>query len=611
MANYFVDSTTGDNGDNGTTMDLAWATVEYALESGGLSAGDIVWVRRIHSETPGSDISVLYDGAAGAPIQTIGWPRAALPNTTITEGDWANGSELVDNVVGITPDREKHIARHCTAPDGKVYFITAVLWEFTVDGMAGGAEFAVGEILTNTTQTKKGKVWAFTDNLDTTGTVQAVVDSSTAWVENDNITSDGGGDAELSANATAVGFLIDREYPGGTVAGVDGKFQIEADDDWYADMGTQYGFDDSGWTIKETTWDADADDMPVIDFNDGAFSLAFNQDQYHVLKNMEFKDSADTVGIINLINDLGLSIIGCLMKQTASNTPLVSIISAKFYSERAVMEGGGAGSAQTGFNNTSGCGLVTLKDCAIYNMGDSGILLGSGLLILDNVSLGVEMANGDSEFNHYRHGPTVRGQDVRLGGTNGYVTRNISSSPKISIGNFQKVLGDHATYFPGGAVGSTGGFANVDVGDTNAPSAASPAGTTTDLICVYPNVTGYEFIEDWAIRICRWKVWAAAAAETYTVYLQNNMGVTLNDTAAKDDIWLRMTYIDTFDDATEYNKTKLFSTEIDILQRANDTDWDSLTIANHTPAVAGWVTLELFVSKYVAAGQIYIDPEWV
>lgn len=130
MADYFVDSTTGDNGDNGTTMDLAWATLEYAMESGGLVAGDIVWVRRIHVEysgAPTSNIEMAYSGSVAAgPIQIIGWPRPEIPAATITEGDWTNGSTTVDNIVGITCDREKHLGRFAVGPDGNRYLITKI-----------------------------------------------------------------------------------------------------------------------------------------------------------------------------------------------------------------------------------------------------------------------------------------------------------------------------------------------------------------------------------------------------------------------------------------------------------------------------------------------------
>ena len=70
MPNYFVDSTTGNDGDSGLTMDAAWATIEHAVEAGGLVAGDKVWVRRIHVEyagNPTSDITPTYSGTPKDP----------------------------------------------------------------------------------------------------------------------------------------------------------------------------------------------------------------------------------------------------------------------------------------------------------------------------------------------------------------------------------------------------------------------------------------------------------------------------------------------------------------------------------------------------------------
>jgi len=134
--NYFVDSANGDDTDDGTTMDNgpgggtgAWATIEHAHEAGGLSAGDIVWVRRTHIEyagNPTSDIACAYDGTAAEPIKTIGWPRAEIPNTTITSATWTNGSTTVDLIVGITCDRTEHQTRFATAPDGEKYLITKI-----------------------------------------------------------------------------------------------------------------------------------------------------------------------------------------------------------------------------------------------------------------------------------------------------------------------------------------------------------------------------------------------------------------------------------------------------------------------------------------------------
>jgi hypothetical protein len=600
MADHFVDSTTGNDADTGHDMDLAWATVEKALESGALAAGDYVWVRPIHSEIPTTDISPIYDGTASSPIRIIGWPRAAIPNTTITQADFTNGSKVIDNVVGITINRQKHTNRYITAPDGKQYHITAVLWEAGIDGMAAGAEFAVGEILTNTTQTKKGKVWGFTDNGDTTGTLQYIRDSASTWSDNNNITSSGGGDAEIDVGGeTAVGFILSAEYAGATVTGVSGKFQIDADPDYELAQ----AIDDSTWTIKKTDWDDQG--LPLINFNGGAFQLYIYADYFHQFKNFEFKDSADTAGIVYSRDSGTIYFEGCLFKQTVSNTKLLGGCNSQNFTtlKRVIIEGSGAGTSQHGILE----GSWRLTDTSILNCGGYGIGFIDQIYV-KNVNFGIEMANSGTEIYITQSDFSIVGTDLALGGTNGllsYFFAYFSPLQKVSIQNYQKILGNNQTFFPGGY------FKNVSVGDTNAPSAASPAGSTTDLFAIFPNTSNRDWDADTALPYIRWKIWAPASAKAYTVYIQNNMGVTLNDTHAKENIWLKLTYIDSYDDTTEYTTKELFSTEIDILSRADATDWDSLTIASHTPAVAGWVILELYVSAYVASGQIYVDGKYV
>lgn len=599
MAKYIVDSTTGNNADNGTTFDLAWATAEYALESGGLSAGDTVLLRPIHNEIPTSDISPSYSGTASSPIIIRGWSRAAIPNTTITQADFTNGKKYIRSIVGITPDRVKHTNRYITAPDGKQYHITAVLWECDITGDIGG----VGEIITNSTQTKKGKVWAF--EAETGNWMQYVRDSATAWVSSDSLSFSGGDSGTIDGAETAVGFLLSSEYAGSTVTGTNGKFQIDADPDYAEDQ----AIDDSTWTIKKTDWDAQ--DLPLIDFNDGAFQLQFYVDQYWTVKNIEFKDSADSAGIVFVkVGSNTILFERCLFKQTASNTLLFNTQQSKIFIKQVIIEGSGVGSSQKGISAASSFSIM--EDVAIFNCGSYGENLQSmSTLEYNRLNMGIEMANGDDDI-YTSYGAIGKGTGLSLGGANGYLSiASYNFNVDIASSNFQKILGNHVSYFLGGAMGATGGMANVDVGDSNAPSAASPAGSTVDLACFYPNVSGYEYVEDFSTSLVKWKIWAAASAETYTVYIQNNMSATLNDTAAKDDIFLKLTYIDSYDDTSEYTHKELFSTEIDILQRADATDWDSLTIANHTPAVAGWAILELFVSKYSATGQIYVDPKYV
>lgn len=126
MTDYFVDGINGSNSNNGLTMDSAWATTEYAMESGGLAAGDVVWIRRNVDESGDKTTyySPAYDGTPGSPLKFIGWPRTT---TSLTSADWTNGSTTVDNVVGATLSRSAHQARYITAPDGSQYLITEII----------------------------------------------------------------------------------------------------------------------------------------------------------------------------------------------------------------------------------------------------------------------------------------------------------------------------------------------------------------------------------------------------------------------------------------------------------------------------------------------------
>lgn len=129
MTNYFVDSTTGDNGNDGLTTDTAWYSVPYASQAGGLVFGDIVWIRRTHHEIIPQTYTVTNDGFADNPISYIGWPRNS---SSITSATWTQGSSAVDNIVGTTMVSGAHLGRYITAPNGEDYLITRVFDSDTI-----------------------------------------------------------------------------------------------------------------------------------------------------------------------------------------------------------------------------------------------------------------------------------------------------------------------------------------------------------------------------------------------------------------------------------------------------------------------------------------------
>lgn len=515
MADYFVDSGTGDNGDSGADFDLAWATFEYAMESGGLSASDFVWVRPNHSEIPISDIAVAYSGSADDFIKHIAWPKPAF---SITSATWTNGSTTVDLVLPASLTRTGFCGRMVTAPDGNDYFITYI------------------------------------------------TDSNT--------------------------FTIDREYAGATVTLTNGAATIKADP-YYAEA---QAIDDSSTTIKKADWNADNPARPVIDFNDGSVQLDFDGDEYNWLQGFEIKDSSDSAGIIDIYGGSDIVVSGCIITQTANNSSLLNAARNNSVIDQCVFEGSGAGGGQIGIQTSrfyEGGGTLVIKNSAIYNCGDYGIL-NSRPLILENVNIGVEVANGDDDINQ---ASLIIAKDVKLGGTNGTIFTNVLYGGYLAhFENYQKVLDNHRSVFRGGyyeLAAVSGETPNKKLSD--------------DIIKITPNISGCEFIPELAGYMIEHELKMTAASHTFKYWIYNDSGVTLNDAAATDDIWLEAEYVVGYDDTSEYAQTKILSTQIDILDAADADDWDYLEVTL-TPAVASKVRLKIYFSKYLAATNVFIDP---
>jgi hypothetical protein len=529
MTNYFVDSANGSLSYDGTTMDSAFLTIEQALESGLLSAGDIVWVRRGHTEVPASDIGPSYDGQPSASISVIGWPRPAITTATITGATWTNGSVTVSNITGLTITRIAHQGRYVTAPDGKRYLITDIV-------------------------------------------------SSTS-------------------------IKIDREYAGSTVSLADGGFTILADEDWYDDMGTQYGFDDSTWTIKETAWDADAHDLPRIDFNDGNFNLTFNGDNNYTIKNLEFIDSADGNGIVYMTQSENFVYVGCLFKQNAANANCITISYNTFVSfERCIIEGSGTGALQWGIRMFQGPS-AHVKNSAIYNMGDYGIYCyRGGTLSFDGLNVGIEVANSDDDI--YLDYGQMSGKDLRLGGSNGdiFLATTQIANTVFSVENHQKILGNHYEWRPGGEIEKV---AVSNEATINLSTAASP-----HVIKLHPNDNVIYFDDRISSKVFVHEYDATTVQQTWTYYVYNDSGVTLNTATATDDIWLDLEYVDSGTTESAFTTATSYSTETNILDAADANDWDTLSVANITPQPTGTsrVRITCYVNFYHATGKIYVDP---
>ena len=378
-------------------------------------------------------------------------------------------------------------------------------------------------------------------------------------------------------------FEIDREYAGATAANQD--VTISADED-FADI-----------PADPQNWSADADDLPIIDFNDANLNVFISGDDYFVFKNIEFKDSTDSGGIINFSGGVAQLVQGCLFKQTTENDPCIETDNCLLTIIRSIFEGSGSGSGQDGVGVYGG--YLRMRDCALYNLGNHGIISTEAVVYLENVNIGVETGNGDDDISC--DAGRFHGRDVHLGANQGDVLlTGTTSDAQVWIENVDKVLGDHKAWYMGGTfekVAVAGETPNKKVSD--------------NVIKISPN-TDYQFIPEWAVEIFCHEFEATTDQKSYKYWLYNDTGDELNDSdadiGAKASIWLELEYVAGYDDTTEYVFEKTYSTETDIADAADADDWDFLSVNNITPAVASKVRIKCFCRHYTASGDIFIDP---
>jgi len=510
----FVDHVNGSNGNDGSTMDLAYATIGYAL-SDSMTAGVICWVRRGGNEIQDSgDVRFWEQGTAAEWAQCIGWPRAA--NSGMTQGDWTNDSTTVDNVVGLTLADYEHLGRFITGPDGNSYLITRI------------------------------------------------IDTNT--------------------------LIIDREYIGTTVTGVNGAATLHADEDY--DLAQTV--DDSGWTIKKTNWNADGDEMSQIDFNGSTDAFEFYNYANQRVANLVLYNSTEGTNGIVYFYDNGTNVLeGCLLY----GVPKVSRVEqATAYFKRCIL---------LGYLAVWNGGTIYLKDSAIYNATTVGFDLDDGARVyLDNVNIGVEIPFSILGM-QVDHDSKVVGKDVKFGAMPALIEWEYPGKmTQVSIENYDKTFGLHKRFTPRGTItkfdvvaGSgdpymrTNGASSViemlfdiDTGDNDEDHKGMSREEGTEPI--------FEHIFE-----------AIPGSKSYRYYVQAEEALTA------DQIYLTAEYISGAD-GTKYASTKVQSDET-VAQRTGADDWGQyIEVTGIDPAVASAVRIKCWLLSYFhAANKVYIDPK--
>jgi len=401
------------------------------------------------------------------------------------------------------------------------------------------------------------------------------------------ITGPDGRDYLITRVISTTSIVIDREYIGSTVSN-NATAVIKADDD-YADRPT----DVAGW-------DSDSDTLPVIDFNAGNYNFYNHSCVHGVIKGFEFKNSTDTYGVLWCRTLQTFKLVNCFFSGTA-NSRLVFLYGGfdDIVFDRCIFVGSSAGSSQVGitiFYGTAG----TLKNSAIYNMGDNGIEGSSGIFKLENVNIGVEQANDDEDIGFISGNLKVVGKDVKLGATNGAF--EVSSSTKtnaetyLKIENYQKVLGDHIMsnlLFEAVSADVVAGSGDPYKRTSGADKIISITSDTYDLSeaegYVLPPVFEHFFDAD-------------TTSKTYRYYCQADAMSTLAT-----ELWLEAEYVSAYDDTSEYQYSKINSDET-ISTRSGASDWSQYLEVTVQPAVASVVRIKLFATFYDADGTLHIDP---
>lgn len=385
-------------------------------------------------------------------------------------------------------------------------------------------------------------------------------------------------------------FIIDRPYVGSNASSA--NFTISEDELYSARP-----------SAPRTLWDADAHTLGKIDFSGTAYYYGSAcGDHFSGLFYMEL--IGGTGYTISIANGREKFLQGVLIKGSA-NSSIVYIQRCAWF-HRFIIEGSGSGAAQYGVNYG---GDTFFTAGAIYNCGSNGCRGSNGRMLLDNVNIGVEQANGASDIYLYRqcHGigtRDVRGRDVKLGGTNGYVSVYAGRPQNIFIENYQKTLDRHYSLVDFGTL------EKVAAGD-GTPIPDQRSGGAESLIQVSPNTAFASTVQMPILAkprpIFEHVFEMPAESKSYRYYVQTSISGGLSAS----ELWLEAEYVDQYDAANEYHITTITSDEA-ISVRSGITDWSQyLEVTGIQPATASKVIIRAFINKADNTNKIWIDPKVV
>jgi hypothetical protein len=598
MPHYFCDF--GNAGAAGGDMDDAVDSLEDILDVIVPVGGSWIWVRRATTDNTTSGITFAGRRSPELPLIVSGWPRAAV---AIASSDWTNGSTTVTIDDGGMVARA-HELRYITAPDGERYLIEKVTGASTIiisvpylgttvtnqaasihkDELYDTAHYsdtftaATTDILTlNTALTRYLANTSGPFRLTTTDTLPAGLSTGTDYYII-RLSSTSVKLATTQANAEA-GTAVDITDTG------TGTHSIHL-------------IDDAAWTIKKSTWDADAHTLHVIDYGNGASGLAAaTTDAGHEIHNISFENSNQNPYGILSYTGVGFRFVGCHFRQDAGATKNSMWMSqgsglferCLFYQLAAIGNVYITTSARPHFIDTmfrDGTYSLILDSCpgAIFEGCNFGVADGASTADLkyDAVTQTV-----DSRFRNCRWGGSVAAWEV----TEYTDYRILSQNHNGSFGAiyYKDAQGTVETV----TAGAGGAVPNQRTGGSATLLKISNTGVGTGDI--YKALRRYHdnmnFMEQHL---------AINGSKTITYWLQTPI-----------DLHQEFCRIE-----AHYLKAKTSTTEFlyqrDVVRtfipaRDDTDDWDSISITVETPELSV-VSLQVFLDQFNATNSYYLDP---
>ncbi len=595
MANWYLD--TGAGGDtSGDTMINAFQDFKVALEFTGYSPGDILWVRRRSiycGDTQAQNILPSADGTLKEPIRVIGWPR--FGDTGV--GSFFQGNNVVTNVDDITPVFDHHAGRYIkNVTNDRNYLITAIATRIGYDG-GDSRIFADGDMIKNGDSDAYAKIH-YVDGDSSSGDLWVVMQTG-AFADGDSIHYHGTGDSSIwLVNGTPgdSGFIIDRKYAGDSE--VDGAFEILEDEDYTLGRTVYAGDSELG-----DSWNLDGDSLARMDFGDTDYFLDFQNSSHWRLFNLNINDGNNGQGTVRLNNPITFAMQGCILTKNNNGHILYVTSNSKVVIDRCIFKGSGSGTSQRGVSAYSRAETI-IKNSSLYNFGDNAVFalyqIIPELLYMENVNLGVELPNNDSDV----EGPFY-GKNILFGGLNGDIKLTADYFNSASVENYNKIHGQHKTWY---SVDNIVTKTTVLTGSGDPQKRAGGSDSLIALDWAAGDVNEIPASDDplKGIKLFKHEFWASSQlSKSYRYYIQADACSSGGDS----ELYLEASYIDEYGDSTYYHTTIVTSDEI-VTLRGDTTDWSQyLEVTGIQPAINSIVGIACYVSFHDPDGTLYIDPQ--